>query len=138
MLTVGKYLEIQRWGRGRSGEVGEVNREELYKQELAKLEKLFKDVEPKKTELTEGLRQDAAFLLAENAMLKEVMRETGMIKFHPEYPEIQKPTEAAKQYLKNVNSYAVVIKTLNGILSKDLAEGDDEFAKFLKEMHGVD
>jgi uncharacterized protein YydD (DUF2326 family) len=138
MLTVGKYLEIQRWGRGRSGEVGEVNREELYKQELAKLEKLFKDVEPKKTELTEGLRQDAAFLLAENAMLKHHMRETGMIKIHPEYPEIQKSTEAAKQYLKNVNSYAVVIKTLNGILSKDLAEGDDEFTKFLREMHGVD
>ena len=67
-----------------------MNREELYKQELAKLEELFKDVEPIKARLTEGLRQEAAFLLAENAMLKQHMRETGMVKVHPEYPEVQK------------------------------------------------
>ena len=113
-----------------------MNREELYKQELAKLEELFKDVEPIKARLTEGLRQEAAFLLAENAMLKQHMRETGMVKVHPEYPEVQKPTEAAKQYLKNVGRYTEVIKALNSILSKDLTEGEDEFAKFLKEMHG--
>ena len=115
-----------------------VEREKLYETELEKLNRLFQDVEPAKAELSQGLRQDAAFLMAENAMLKQIMRETGMVKIHPQYPEIQKPTEAAKQYLKNVNTYAVVLKTLNGILSKDLAEGDDEFAKFLKEMHGVD
>ena len=115
-----------------------VEREKLYEAELDKLNRLFEDVEPAKAELSQGLRQDAAFLMAENAMLKQIMRETGMVKIHPQYPEIQKPTEAAKQYLKNVNTYAVVLKTLNGILSKDLAEGDDEFAKFLKEMHGVD
>ena len=122
--------EREKWGGGGG------NREELYKQELAKLEELFKDVEPIKARLTEGLRQEAAFLLAENAMLKQHMRETGMVKVHPEYPEVQKPTEAAKQYLKNVGRYTEVIKALNSILSKDLTEGDDEFAKFLKEMHG--
>lgn len=115
-----------------------MNRKEVYEKELAKLEKLFEKVEPEKAKLTEGLRQDAAFLLAENAMLKEVMKETGMVKIHPEYPELQKLTESAKQYLKNVNSYAVIIKTLNSVLSKDLAEGDDEFAKFLKEMQDID
>lgn len=113
-----------------------MNKEELFKQELAKLEELFKDVEPIKVRLTEGLRQEAAFLLAENAMLKQHMRETGMVKVHPEYPEIQKPTEAAKQYLKNVGRYIEIIKALNSILSKDLTEVNDEFAEFLKEMHG--
>lgn len=127
MLTRGKYSG--------GGEV-RVNKEELYKQELAKLEELFKDVEPIKVRLTEGLRQEAAFLLAENAMLKQHMRETGMVKVHPEYPEIQKPTEAAKQYLKNVGRYIEIIKALNSILSKDLTEVNDEFAEFLKEMHG--
>ena len=125
---------------GGEAQVGEryMDRQKLYQDEFAKLEDLFGEVEPAKAKLTEGLRQDAAFLMSENAMLKRIMQETGMVKTHPEYPEIQKPTEAAKQYLKNVNSYAVVIKTLNGILSKDILEGDDAFARFMREMHGGD
>ena len=53
-----------------------------------------------------------------------------MVKIHPEHPDIQKPTEAAKQYLKNVNSYAVVIKTLNGVLSKSLIAEEDDMSEF--------
>ena len=66
------------------------------------------------------------------------MKETGTVKIHPEFPELQKPIESAKQYRQNANTYAVVIKTLNGILSKDGIEQDDDFKKFLKEMHGLD
>lgn len=108
----------------------------VFAKELAKLTELFQDVEPTKTKLCEGLIEDAAFLLAENHILKEVINKTGMVKIHPTQPDLQKPTEAAKQYLKNLNSYAVVIKTLNGVLSKDLAEGEDEFAKFMQQANG--
>ena len=108
----------------------------VYKKELEKLAEIFKDVEPSKAQLVEGLIEDAAFLKTENFILRQVIAETGMVKFHPQHPEIQKPTEAAKQYLKNVNSYAVVIKTLNGILQKNTIEADDEFDEFMKEMRG--
>lgn len=103
---------------------------ELYQQELSKLVEIFKDVEVSKRKLVEGLLEDAAFLKAENDILRQTISKTGMVKIHPEYPELQKPTEAGKQYLKNINSYSVVIKTLNGVLSKNIIEDDDDLSEF--------
>jgi len=103
---------------------------EKYEQELAKLTEIFKDVEEPKRQLVSGLIQDAAFLYAENFILKQQIAETGMVKVHPSYPEIQKPIPTAQQYLKNINSYAVVIKTLNGVLMKSVIDEDDGLGDF--------
>lgn len=110
-----------------------MDRQKIYQLELEKLKSIFENIEPEKAELVQGLISDAAFLKAENAMLKETMRETGMVKIHPEYPEMQKPTETAKQYLKNTNTYAAIIKTLNSILIKSVIEPDDAFDEFIKK-----
>lgn len=101
-----------------------------YQKELVKLTEIFADVDISKRKLIEGLIEDAAFLKAENASLKESLGATGMVKIHPQHPELQKPVEAARQYLKNVNSYAVIIKTLNGVLSKNMIEDEDELGEF--------
>lgn len=101
-----------------------------YQKELEKLETIFQEVEEPKRRLVEGLIEDAAFLKAENFALKQQITQTGMVKIHPTHPDIQKPIEAAKQYLKNVNSYAVVIKTLNGVLSKNIIDPDDGLEEF--------
>ena len=107
---------------------------EVYQKELDKLAKIFEEVEESKRKLVEGLIEDAAFLKAENYVLKQAITETGMVKIHPEHPELQKPIETAKQYLKNINSYAVVIKTLNGVLMKNTIEPDDAFDEFIQGM----
>lgn len=107
-----------------------MSRKDVYQKELAKLTEIFKDVEPAKAKLVEGLIEEAAFLKAENHELRLSISVTGMVKTHPQHPEIQKPIEAAKQYLKNVNSYAVVIKTLNGVLNKNMIEDEDELGEF--------
>ena len=109
---------------------------EICQKELEKLREIFKDVEPAKQQLVEGFLEDAAFLFAENHELKKIIEQTGMVKVHPQHTDLQKPTEAAKQYLKNINSYAVIIKTLNGVLQKNTVEGDDDFDEFMKEMRG--
>jgi len=106
---------------------------EVFQKEQAKLAELFKDIDPDKAKLAEGLIEEAAFLRAQNATLREAIYETGMVKIHPQHKDIQKPVETARQYLKNVNSYAVIIKTLNGILQKNAIEGEDDFEAFLKE-----
>lgn len=98
----------------------------FYDQELEKLTSIFNDVDESKRLLVSGLISDAAFLYAENKQLKEVISKTGMVKVHPDRPELQKSTEAAKQLLKNINSYSVVIRTLNGILDKNNIELDDD------------
>lgn len=107
-----------------------MDKQKVYEQELKKLKEIFQEVEEPKRKLVEGLIEDAAFLKAENYELKQILKETGMVKVHPEYPEMQKTTEAARQYLKNVNSYSVVIKTLNSVLSKNLIEEDEDLAEF--------
>lgn len=113
-----------------------MKKSEVYDAELEKLNELFDNVDPAQKKLVAGLIEDAAFLLAENHVLKEQIAKTGMVKVHPTNPDLQKPVETGKQYLKNINSYAVIIKTLNGVLSKNALEGDDEFDKFLQDAHG--
>lgn len=101
-----------------------------YEREYEKLSEIFREVEKSKRELVEGLIEDAAFLKSENHALKEVLDKTGMVKFHPTDNSLQKKTPAADQYLKNVNTYATVIKTLNGVLSKNILDDDDELGVY--------
>lgn len=98
--------------------------------ETARINDIFADVDPLKRDLVQGLIADAAFLKVENDEIKKRMLEVGMVQFHPSHPSVQKTTEAAKQYLKNCNSYAVIIKTLNGILSKNVLDSDDGLGEF--------
>lgn len=103
--------------------------DEIQKERM-RLEEIFKDIEPNRLGLIDGLIDDAAFLRAANIGLRTQLVETGMVKAHPTFKDIQKPVEAAKQYLKNVGVYAVVIKALNGILNKTdqiEPEGLEEF-----------
>lgn len=102
----------------------------VYKAEFEKLTEIFKDVEESKRKLVEGLIQDAAFLKAENFALKRILEKTGMIITHPSKLELQKTIPAAKEYRQNLNSYSIVIKTLNGILSKNIIEEDDDMDEF--------
>lgn len=103
---------------------------QVYEAELKKLQEIFIEVDQSKAKLVEGLIEDAAFLKAENYIIRKAISSIGMVKIHPENPSVQKTTEAAKQYLKNINSYAVVIKTLNGVLNKAIIEEDDELEEY--------
>lgn len=107
-----------------------------YQKERAKLLELFAKASPEKLKLIEGLIDEAAYLKANNDALKIAMVETGMVKIHPQHKDIQKPVETAKQYLKNVNSYAVIIKTISSILQRSTEDDDDEFDKWLEAHRG--
>jgi regulator of replication initiation timing len=104
-------------------------KQEVYQREYEKLTAIFVDVEPTKRQLVEGLIQDAAFLFSENTELRKSLGETGMVKFHPQHPDIQKPVEAAKQYRQNALAYSTVIKVLNSVLKNTIEpeDGLDEF-----------
>lgn len=107
-----------------------MEKQDIYKAELAKLNEIFKEVEESKKKLVEGLIQDAAFLYAENYELRKLLNITGTVKIHPEHKELQKPITAAKEYRQNLNSYSVVIKTLNAILQKGIIDDDDDLEEF--------
>jgi len=101
--------------------------------ELEKLQEIFQKVDPDKQRLVEKLLHDAAFLSEQNEDLRKMIEVTGMVKFHPTNPNLQKPTEAAKQYLRNLQTYSVVIKTLNQVFSKNSIEEQDDFEQFMNQ-----
>ncbi|MCX7570401.1 hypothetical protein OS242_10545 [Tumebacillus sp. DT12] len=107
---------------------------DLYQQEHAKLTGIFTGVDTGKAKLVEGLIEDAAFMYAEMSHLREIIKTTGSVQINPMDPTRQKTPEVSKQYLKLLNSYAVVIKTLNGILNKNMNEGEDEFDEWVKQQ----
>lgn len=102
----------------------------IYQQEFEKLTEIFSDVDESKRRLVEGLIEDACFLKSENHALKLILEEIGMVNIHPENKKLQKPVEAARQYLKNVNSYSVIVKTLNAVLSNNIIDEDDGLDEF--------
>jgi hypothetical protein len=107
-----------------------MTKKEAYNKELNKLNEIFNDVDESYKKLVEGLIQDAAFLYAENYILKQTLEQTGMIKIHPGNATLQKPLPAAKEYRQNLNSYSVVIKSLSSILQKKIDDDDDDMNEF--------
>jgi regulator of replication initiation timing len=106
------------------------DKQAIYQSEYEKLTGVFADVEESKRKLVTGLIEEAAFLYSENCELRRLLKTTGTIKCHPDHPELQKTVPAAGQYLKNLNSYAVVIKTLNSVLSKNVIEDMEDMSEF--------
>lgn len=102
----------------------------VFQIEYEKLTGVFAEVEEPKRRLVEGLITDAAFLFAENWELRKLISQTGSIKVHPQHPDIQKTIPAATQFLKNSNAYAVIIKALNGVLTKNMINEDDDMSEF--------
>lgn len=108
----------------------ELDKKELYQAEFDKLNALFADAEEKKRSLASGLIEDAAYLYAENKILRESLEQTGMIVCNPNNPKQQRPVEAAKQYRQNVDKYTLVIGRLSKILDSTPPGDDDDLEEF--------
>ena len=109
-----------------------LKQDEVQKERM-RLDELFREAPPEMVQLVAGLLDDAAFLVVENNRLRESMKITGMVKIHTENPERQRVVETAGQYLKNVNSYNAIIKTLAGVL-RGSGSGEDAFDEWQKEQ----
>lgn len=59
------------------------------------------------------------------------LRKLPFIKVHPNYPEIQKATPAAKQYKEMLQQYNNCVKILTGILRKDTPEEESPLRAFI-------
>lgn len=102
-----------------------MEKKSVYSQERDRLLEVFGEIEPKQKQLIETLIDEAAFLVSENQTLKEQLKKTGMVLTHPGNPNLQKSAPTATQYLKNLNAYTVVIKTLATILNKQPTDEDN-------------
>jgi hypothetical protein len=88
--------------------------------------KIFEEVENSK-DIILPLIDDVVFLEGQ----LDQLRKLPFIKVHPEYPEIQKSTPAAKQYKELLQQYNNCIKILTGIVRKDGHEEESPLRAYL-------
>lgn len=93
------------------------------KQELLKL---FDQIDDKKGIILPMI-DDVVFLEDQLSALRKL----PFLKVHPDYPDIQKPTAASKQYKELLQQYNNCIKILAGILRKDAVEEESPLRAFL-------
>lgn len=106
---------------------------QLSAERKAELLRIFSSMEDQK-DIILPMIDDVVFL--EEQLM--ALRKLPQIRVHPEYPDIQKQTEAAKLYVKLFQQYNQAIKTLTGILRKDAAEEESPLRAFLKSRGGND
>ena len=94
------------------------------------LEEIFLDVDETERKLVQPLLDEVVYL-------EERMKELKTMPFivtHPNNPNLQKSTPAAKQYKECSQSYMNAIRILAGILRKVEATAQDELLKRLEEF----
>lgn len=110
--------------------MGEVKRKS---KELAKLKKIFKDIEPQKQKTVEKLIANAAFMAESLDELQDIIREKG---FTEEYQNGanqygMKKCSEVEIYNTMIKNYTSVVKQLVDLLPDGAASGGDELLDFI-------
>lgn len=92
------------------------------------LDDIFKNVAEDERRLVDKLLDEVVFLETQMTELKKL----PFVKVHPQNPELQKTTSAARLYKESMQSYMNAIRILAGILHKVESSEQDK----LKEMLG--
>lgn len=109
-----------------------MDKKEVIQKEKDKLEEIFKNVEENKRKLAETTIEQAANLKGELFELYKNIENNKSVVISKNNPSHQLITESAKLWNKYLNTHAVLIKTLNGILEKNLVDSDDDYEDFEK------
>jgi hypothetical protein len=103
-----------------------MDKQSEYEAELKLWNELF-SVTPEATQkAVSGLIKKAAYIHSVCWELEETIKQTGAIKIHPQFPEIQKTVPAVKEYARMADSYSTITNRLNGILNKNTQDDDDD------------
>lgn len=111
----------------------EIEKDEFIKKEIARLKRIFKDIEPNAKNTATGLIEEAAYMKATLCELKEIIDKEGAVDEMPQGSySIMREHPALKSYNAMVQRYANVIKQLISLLPKnELKEEDDGFEDFI-------
>ncbi|MDO5715750.1 MAG: hypothetical protein Q4P25_04165 [Tissierellia bacterium] len=111
----------------------EKSKEKLVKNEIARLTKLYKDIEKTRRLTAKNLIEEAAYMKATLQELKIAIDENGPIDIMPQGDySILREHPALKSYNTMVQRYSGVIKQLIDLLPKEVhKEVDDGFDDFI-------
>lgn len=89
---------------------------------MTRKEELLNIIPEESVDLVKNTIDEIVFLEAQLIELKEL----PFIKVHPEYPELQKSTPAAKMYKELLQQYNNCIKLVESIIYRDKKLNSDE------------
>lgn len=99
--------------------------------EYLRIKTLFNECDDQQLSLLEGTFWECARLRVELNKLHEIVKETGLIKVHPNNPSLQKELPVAKLIVKARANYLNYISKLSNILGKNINDdGDDDLDEF--------
>lgn len=109
-------------------------KEKIRKKELNKLNRIFKQLPKEKQKLAEGLKSQAAFMVATLAELQEIMNREGPVElFEQGTQKMLREHPAAKTYNTMVRNYTSICKTLFDLLpEEEKKSATDELMEFVK------
>lgn len=97
------------------------------------LAKIFENVDEGQRTLVDRLLDEVCFLERQMEELKKL----PFVRTHPNFPQLQKSTPAAKQYKECSQSYMNAIRILLSILKNVELEAADELNKRLEEFMSI-
>ena len=99
-------------------------------QEYERIKALFDGVDENQLALVEGAIWEAARLRVELDRLNEIVRQTGLVKVHPDNPGMQKELPVSRLIVKVRANYLNYIAKLSGVLGKSIDDEDDDMKEF--------
>lgn len=99
-------------------------------QEYKRIKALFDGVDEKQLALVDGALWEAARLRVELDRLNEIVRQTGLVKVHPDNPGMQKELPVSRMIIKVRANYLNYIAKLSGVLGKSVDDEDDDMKEF--------
>lgn len=108
----------------------EVNKQAEFKAEFSRISALFEKSDDTVKALASGLIQDAAYLYAENKVLRSILNQTGMVRVNPNNNAQQRPVEAAKQYRANCDTYSSIMGRLFRMLDTQNDDEEDDMGEY--------
>lgn len=99
-------------------------------QEFERIKALFAGVDEKQLQLVEGAIMEAARLRVELNRLHEIVKQTGLVKVHPDNPVMQKELPVSRMIVKVRAGYINYIGKLSSILGRSVVDEDDDLDEF--------
>lgn len=98
--------------------------------EYERIKALFDGADKSQLSLIDGAIWEAARIRVELNTLHEIVKESGLIKVHPQNPALQKELPVSKLIVKARANYLNYISKLSNLLGKNIDDEDDDLSDY--------
>lgn len=98
--------------------------------EYERIKSLFQGADESQLNLIDGALWEAARIRVELNKLHEIVKESGLIKVHPQNPALQKELPVSKLIVKARANYLNYISKLANLLGKNINDDEDDLSDY--------